>query len=324
MQYMTGPIYMEGRENPEAGKDAKENRSVKRAFSENVNAGRTGEIWDMDMRERFRRHLVEEEKSSATVEKYLRDVRHFFRYVKEQPAARQEVTKEQVISWKEELVRSYAVTSVNSMLASVNHFFKWMGWYDCVVRSLKVQKTTFRAGEKELTREEYIRLLHAARKKKKERLYYLLQTLCATGIRVSELPFITVQALRRGRAQVSLKNKTRTVLLPEKLCRLLKKYIRKKNIRSGSIFITRSGRPLDRSNILHDMKKLCREAQVEESKVFPHNLRHLFACTYYHRKKDIVHLADLLGHSNINTTRIYTQESGKEESRLLSQLGLVL
>lgn len=286
--------------------------------------------WNEETQEAFRRHLVEEEKSSATVEKYLRDVRYFFRYVgehfmqEEKAAKGPAITKEQAICYKEELMRHYAVSSVNSMLASVNHFFKWMGWYDCVVKSLKVQKTTFRAGEKELTREEYLRLLHTARKKKNERLYCLMQTLCATGIRVSELPFITVQAITRGRAQVSLKNKIRTVLLPEKLCRLLKQYIRKKNITSGSIFITRSGQPLDRSNILHDMKKLCREAQVEESKVFPHNLRHLFACTYYHIKKDIVHLADILGHSNINTTRIYTLESGKEESRLLSRLGLII
>ena len=288
------------------------------------------EKWNEETQEAFRRHLVEEEKSSATVEKYLRDVRYFFRYVgehfmqEEKAAKGPAITKEQAICYKEELMRHYAVSSVNSMLASVNHFFKWMGWYDCVVKSLKVQKTTFRAGEKELTREEYLRLLHTARKKKNERLYCLMQTLCATGIRVSELPFITVQAITRGRAQVSLKNKIRTVLLPEKLCRLLKQYIRKKNITSGSIFITRSGQPLDRSNILHDMKKLCREAQVEESKVFPHNLRHLFACTYYHIKKDIVHLADILGHSNINTTRIYTLESGKEESRLLSRLGLII
>lgn len=276
-----------------------------------------------NMPEWFYLTLLEEEKSDATIEKYMRDVKSFFRYVAGRSPDGQ-VTKELVIRYKKQLQNTYAVSSVNSMLASLNHFFKYMGWYDCVVKSMKIQKSTFRAGERELTKEEYFRLLEAAKHKKNERLYCLLQTLCATGIRVSELRFITVKALRNGRAQVSMKNKTRTVLLPPSLCRLLKKYVQKRGITTGSIFITRSGRPLDRSNILHDMKKLCRAARVAEGKVFPHNLRHLFACTYYRMKKDIAHLADLLGHSNINTTRIYTLTSGREEARQLSRLGLVM
>lgn len=273
-----------------------------------------------NMLEQFRRNLTEEEKSKATVEKYVRDVKIFFRYME----GRCPVTKEKVIDYKQILIRQYAVSSVNSMLAALNHFFKYMGWYDCVVKSLKIQKSSFRAGEKELTKKEYYRLLDAAKRKGKERLYCLIQTLCATGIRVSELSFITVKAIQEGRALVSMKNKTRVVILPESLCRLLKKYIRQKNITSGSIFITRTGKPMDRSNIFHEMKKLCEEADVSREEVFPHNLRHLFACTYYNMKKDIVHLADLLGHSNVNTTRIYTLVSGKEEARQLAKLGLVI
>lgn len=278
---------------------------------------------EKNMLEQFARALLEEEKSDATLDKYIRDVKNFFGYVAD-CMPKGQVTKELVIHYKKELQKTYAASSVNSMLASLNHFFKCIGWYDCVVKSLKIQKSTFRAGERELTRQEYFRLLEAAKNKKNERLYCLLQTLCATGIRVSELRFITVKSLRHGRAQVSMKNKTRTVLLPPSLCQLLKRYVRKRKITAGSIFVTRSGQPMDRSNILHDMKKLCQTAQVAEGKVFPHNLRHLFACTYYRMKKDIAHLADLLGHSNINTTRIYTLTSGKEEARQLSRLGLVM
>lgn len=273
-----------------------------------------------NMLEQFRKDLVKEEKSKATVEKYVRDVKFFFQFMQKDNT----VTKEKVIEYKQILIKRYAVSSVNSMIASLNHFFKCMGWYDCVVKSLKIQKSAFRPGEKELTKEEYYRLLDVAKRKEKKRLYCLMQTLCATGIRVSELPFITVKAIQEGRALVSMKNKTRIVILPRSLCRLLKKYMQQKNIKSGSIFVTRTGKPLDRSNIFHEMKKLCEEAGVSQKKVFPHNLRHLFACTYYRMKKDIVHLADLLGHSNINTTRIYTLVSGKEEARQLAKLGLVV
>lgn len=306
-----------------AGTGRKNTPGQKNIFGYEEIAEQSIHLLEEKMPGQFRTALLEEEKSDATIDKYMRDVRRFFHYAAVcTPEGR--VTKELVIRYKKELQKTYAVASVNSMIASLNHFFKYMGWYDCVVKSLKVQKDTFRAGERELTKEEYFRLLEAAKHRKNERLYCLLQTLCATGIRVSELRFITVKALRCGRAQVSMKNKTRTVLLPASLCALLKNYIQKKNIVSGSIFITRSGRPMDRSNILHDMKKLCREARVKKAKVFPHNLRHLFACTYYRMKKDIAHLADLLGHSNINTTRIYTLVSGREEARQLSRLGLVM
>ena len=199
-----------------------------------------------------------------------------------------------------------------------------MGWYDCIVRSVKVQKQAFRAEECELTKEEYYRLLHAAREKGNMRLYYIMQTICSTGIRVSELEFITVESLESGRARVHLKGKTRTVILTEKLCRELRGYAKERCVRSGSVFVTRSGRPVDRTNILHDMKALCVSAGVSREKVFPHNLRHLFACTYYQVEKDLSHLADLLGHSSINTTRIYTLVSSEKQARQIEFLGLVI
>lgn len=234
------------------------------------------------------------------------------------------ITKEIVLSYKRSLIEEYAPSSVNSMLASLNHFFKVNHWYECIVKSLKIQQRTFRAKERELTKEEYYRLLRAAQKEGKYRLYCILQTICGSGIRVSELKYITVKAVTRGRAVIFMKNKTRTILLPPKLCRLLKDYCKQEKITSGMIFITRRGNPVDRSNILHEMKNLCGTAGVEREKVFPHNLRHLFAYTYYKAEKDIAHLADILGHSSINTTRIYTMGSGEEEMKQLSNLGLIV
>ena len=268
----------------------------------------------------FREQLAEEEKGKATIEKYMRDITAFVRWL----GADRSVQKERVILYKNYLVENYAVASVNSILAAINSFFKELGWYDCVVKAVKVQRTAFRDQERELTKEEYYRLLKAAKRKGNERLYYLMQTICSTGIRVSELRFITAEAVYAGRAQVSLKGKTRTVLLPSDLCRELKRYIRRRGISSGSVFITATGRPMDRTNILHDMKLLCQEAKVDRKKVFPHNLRHLFACTYYQVKKDITHLADILGHASINTTRIYTLTSGEEQVRQMGRLGLVI
>lgn len=276
-----------------------------------------------DMLNAYRDKLVSEEKSLCTVDKYMRDVRRFFHYIWKDGIQAQ-VTKEKVILWKDSLKRKYALTSINSMLAAVNHFFETMGWQKFRVKSLKIQQSPFRLQEKELTEEEYFRLVNTAEKKGNRRLFCLLQTLGSTGIRVSELAFITVHAVRQGRAEVTMKNKTRTVILPQELCRLLEDYISISGIDSGSIFITRSGRNMDRSNIAHEMKALCEEAGVERRKVFPHNLRHMFACAYYRAKKDLARLADVLGHSNINTTRIYTAVSLKEQEKLLSGLGLVL
>ena len=267
----------------------------------------------------FQQKLAEEEKSRRTIEKYGRDLRAFLRYLGETGR----VDKAAVIRYKESLLECYAVSSVNSMLAALNRFFKEQGWYDCVVKLVRVQREAFRSQEKELSREEYFRLVKAAEKRGKRRLSYLMQTLCATGIRISELPFITVEAAKRGSAVVRLKGKTRTVLLPAALCESLLGYAIQEGIRKGSIFVTRNGRPMDRSNVLHEMKKLSREAGVERSKIFPHNLRHLFACTYYEMEKDITHLADLLGHSSINTTRIYTMSSGRKQAEQIERLGLL-
>ncbi len=271
------------------------------------------------MIDKFRKQLEEDEKAEATIEKYMRDVKAFFMYV----GASSSISKTTIIAYKEYLGTKYAASSVNSMLAAINVFLKEMGWYDCMVKSLKIQKEAFRDKERDLSKEEYYRLLEAAEKKGNLRLSLIMQTICSTGIRISELKFITVKAIKTGCARVYSKGKQRTVLLPKALCRKLKCYVETKEIRQGSIFITRNGKPMDRCNIYHAMKALCQEAGVTAKKIFPHNLRHLFAVAYYKVKKDISHLADLLGHSNINTTRIYTLVSGEEQAKQIEFLGLV-
>lgn len=268
----------------------------------------------------FGQELLEEEKCQATIEKYLRDVSMFYRDM----GGDVSISKELVIQYKQYLTGKYSVSTVNGKLASINSFFKKMNWNDCIVKSLRVQRESFRSRERELTKAEYFRLLAAAKKRGDMRLYYLIQTIGATGIRVSELSFITVEAVKAGRARVSLKGKNRTVLLPAALCRELKRYIKEKNIRTGSIFITRNGTPVDRSNIFRAMKSLCKDAEVEREKVFPHNLRHLFACIYYKAEKDIAHLADILGHSSVETTRIYLVASCTEQERQIEGLGMVV
>ena len=198
-----------------------------------------------------------------------------------------------------------------------------MEWYDLRVKKLKIQKQIFASTDKELSKAEYDRLLQAAKQKKNERLYLLMQTICSTGIRVSEVRYITVEAVARGIAEINCKGKRRQLFLPKQLCQVLKQYIKEQKIKSGSVFITKNGNPLDRSNIWTDMKKLCKAANVSEKKVFPHNLRHLFARTYYSLQKDIVRLADILGHSSVNTTRIYTMETGEIHRRQIQKLGLL-
>ena len=267
----------------------------------------------------FKEKMIQDEKGSMTIQKYLRDVKAFCNFIGEE----RKVNKEIVVQYKNSLLQNYAPASINSMLAALNRFFKEMGWYDCTVKALKIQRVAFRDQEKELSKKEYLRLVGAAEKSRNHRLSLLMQTICATGIRVSELRFITVDSLVEGCAVVSLKGKTRKVLLPSKLCCSLKKYAKKRGIKKGSIFVTKTGKPLDRSNILHDMKKLCEQAKVDRKKVFPHNLRHLFACLYYQNVKDLSRLADLLGHSNVNTTRIYTCVSGQEQKRQIEKLGLI-
>lgn len=266
----------------------------------------------------YRRKLIEEEKSAATVEKYLRDVRAFFAF-----AGQAELTKELVMAYKRQLIdRQYAVRSVNSMLVSVNSLLEYAGCPECRVKAIRQQRQIYCAEERELSRAEYLRLLEAAKKKPQLRL--VMETICGTGIRVSELRYFTVEAVRRGEITVTCKAKNRTILLPRKLQRLLLNYAGKEQIESGPIFITRSGRPLNRSNIWTQMKRLCEEAGVKASKVFPHNLRRLFARTYYSIEKDIARLADILGHSSIDTTRIYLMSTGTEHRRQIERLQLVV
>ena len=263
--------------------------------------------------------LAEEERSAGTIEKYVRDVRKFSAWL-----GGAEVTRERTASWRDGLLeRGYAPVTVNSMVAAVNQFFAFLGWEDCKVKALKIQRKLFRDDRRELTREEYQRLLDAAHGLGRERLALLLETICSTGIRVSEVKYITVEAAHAGRAEISLKGKLRTILLPGKLCRKLKKYARQQKTASGEIFLTRSGKSLSRRQIWAEMKRLCKTAGVAPSKVFPHNLRHLFARTFYRVCRDVVKLADVLGHSSVETTRIYLISTGAEHANILRKMRLV-
>ena len=273
----------------------------------------------LEMMDDFRQHLFNEERAEATITKYLHDVEAFRKWL-----GQKETTKQAVLEYKRKLIETHSPASVNSMLSSLNMFFKYSGKTDLQVKLLKIQRNIFMDREKELSKAEYEKLLRAAKNKNNERLYLLMQTICSTGIRVSELRFITVEAIMHKEAQINCKGKHRRVLLPQKLCKILSKYVKERKIQSGSIFVTKSGKPLDRSNICHDMKKLCDDAGVLASKVFPHNLRHLFARTYYSLEKDIVRLADILGHSGINTTRIYTMETGDVHRVQIQRLGLLI
>lgn len=266
---------------------------------------------------KFKLYLESEEKSKSTVEKYVRDVTMFAVWLNGR-----DIQKSIVIEYKHELIENYALASVNAALSSINCFFAYNEWFDCKVKTIKIQRQIYASHEKELSKAEYERLLDAA-KKKSERLFYLMQTICSTGIRVSELKFITVEAVKNGEADINCKGKRRKVWLPKALCIILKKYIKKSNIKRGSVFVTKNGKPLDRSNIWAEMKKLCEKAGVLKEKVFPHNLRHLFARVYYAVQKDIVRLADILGHSSVNTTRIYTMECGDIHRQQIQKLGLL-
>ena len=267
---------------------------------------------------KFRRYLIEEEKASATVEKYIRDINVFADWLGDK-----ELDKEMVLTYKENLIKNYAPASVNSVLSSLNSFFTFNEWYNLRVKNLKIQRQTFANKDNELSKEEYERLLTAAKSKGNEQLYFLMQTICATGIRVSELRYVTVESLKAQKAQINLKGKMRVVLLPKELCKMLLKYSKEQKIASGSVFVSRNGKPIDRSNIWKMMKALCESAGVARAKVFPHNLRHLFARTFYSIQKDIVRLADILGHSSVNTTRIYTMETGETHRRQIQKLGLL-
>lgn len=261
-------------------------------------------------------NLAENERADATVRKYRADLTAFLAVAGNRP-----ITKQTVLDYKKRLSERYAAASVNAALAALNGFFAFCERPDLRVRNLRVQRAIFEESDRELTKAEYLRLLRAA--ERNERLCLLLQTIASTGLRVSELRFITAEAAARGFADVANKGKRRRVWIPRELCRMLHVYSVRKGVRKGPIFVTRYGNPIDRSNIWGDLKKLCRAAKVHEKKVFPHNLRHLFARTYYSARHDIVRLADLLGHSSVNTTRIYTMESGSVHRRQIQDLGLL-
>ena len=266
----------------------------------------------------FARQLGEEERSPATLEKYLREVRQFAAFL-----GGREVTRELAAAWREELSARQSPATVNGKLTALDRLLAFLGWEDCRVKHLRVQRQLFRDSARELSREEYARLVETARRLGRGRLSLLMETICATGIRVSEVRYITAEAVREGRTEIALKGKIRTILLPGKLCRKLEKYARQKKITSGELFLTKSGRPMSRKQIWAEMKGVCRAAGVAPSKVFPHNLRHLFARCFYRVSRDVAKLADVLGHSSIETTRIYLISTGAEHSRTLDQLRLI-
>ena len=267
----------------------------------------------------FKHQLRSEEREQSTIEKYIREVRLFQAWL-----AGRVVTAEIVASWKGYLrTEGYKSDTINSKLSALNKFFKFMGWQELRIKYLKIQRKLFRGTEKELTKEEYLCLLETANHSNKARLALLIETICATGIRVSEVKYITAEAIQAGRADIALKGKIRTILLPGRLCRKLQKYAKKQKITSGEIFLTRSGRGISRRQVWAEMKALCKKANVASSKVFPHNLRHLFARTFYRACRDVAKLADVLGHSSIETTRIYLISTDVEHARQLERLGLI-
>lgn len=269
--------------------------------------------------ENYRKFLRREERSTGTIEKYSRDLQAFQRFL-----GTKDVTKERAAQWKEHLASNgYAAVTINSMLSAINGFFSFMGWYEYRVKFLRVQRRIFREPTRELSRGEYAQLLAAAREKRQGRLALLMEAICATGIRVSEVRYLTLEAARQGRTEITLKGKIRTILLPSKLRRKLLGYAREQGIIRGPIFVTKKGQPLSRCQIWQEMKRLCKRANVKPTKVFPHNLRHLFATVFYQASRDIVQLADILGHSSIETTRIYLLSTGKEHVKRLDRLGLV-
>lgn len=267
----------------------------------------------------FEQYLRKEEKSENTIAKYMRDVRGFLVFL-----AGQSICKQAVMSYKEHLTTRYAPASVNSMLIAVNRFLRFCGLETCCVRLLKIQRQIYCPEEKELTRAEYIRLCRTAAQNRNKRLNLILQTICGTGMRVSELQYITVNAVKCGKAVIFLKGKTRTVFLVRELQKKLLRYAAEQGIQSGCIFVTKTGKPISRTNIWREMKTLCAEANVNPKKVFPHNLRHLFARIFYGLEKDIAKLADILGHSSIDTTRLYIISTGAEHRRKLEHMRLIL
>ena len=275
----------------------------------------------MEMLEAFKNYLIEEEKSASTIEKYTRDAYRFFAFADDRS-----VTKDLVRNYKQELIEGehFKNRSINSILISLNSLLGFLGWTDCRVKTLKIQQEAFTSEDKELTKEEFERLVATAYRQGKEKIALIIQTICGTGIRVSELSFITVEAARIGEATVRCKGKIRKIFIVKKLRKLLISYAKRNRIKSGTIFLGATGLPIRRTTVWREMKNLCRAAGVKETKVFPHNLRHLFARVYYRLHKDIAKLADILGHSSINTTRIYIISSGEEHRRDMEQMRLII
>lgn len=267
----------------------------------------------------FELYLRYEERSMSTIEKYVRDVGCFAAFIGDL-----EISKQGILDYKTKLGETYAVASANSMIAALNCFLRFCGWHDLCVKQFKMQRAVYCPEEKELTRAEYIRLLEAAKAKHNERLNLIIQTICGTGIRVSELQYITVEAVQRGEAVVNCKGKNRRIFIVPELKKKLLRYVREQGISAGTVFVTRGGKPVSRHSIWKDMKELCEYAHVSPSKVFPHNLRHLFARTFYGIEKDIAKLADILGHASINTTRIYIVTTGAEHKRKMEHMRLIV
>lgn len=275
-------------------------------------------IITIEVIEKYNSYLQEQEKSTATIQKYIHDLKALCQYLN--GAA---VTKILLLSWKQKLIEQYAPSSVNTMLAGLNGLLDFCGWNDLKIKPLKIQRSLFCQEEKQLTKEEYFCLVQAAKRKKNERLALIIQTICATGIRVSELQYITAEAVNSGKVVVRCKGKVRNVFLPSKLRQILRSYMKQQKRFTGSVFVTSTGKPMNRSNIWREMKRLCQDAGVSENKVFPHNLRHLFARTYYSLEKDLSRLADILGHTSVSTTRIYTMESGTIHQKQIDRMMLV-
>ena len=268
---------------------------------------------------KFKAHLLNEERSAATVEKYLHDLRVFYAFL-----GGEKLTKTAVLEYKKQLLLKYAVTSANSMIAALNAFFRFLGFFELCVKQHKIQRSAFCPEEKELTKAEYIRLLEAAKRKGNQRLNLIIQTICGSGIRVSELQYITVETVKRGEAFVNCKGKNRRIFIVAELRKKLLAYIKENKVKSGAVFVTKNGKPVSRHKIWRDMKALCKDANVLSSKVFPHNLRHLFARTFYGIEKDIAKLADILGHTSINTTRIYIVTTANEHKRKMENMRLII
>lgn len=267
---------------------------------------------------KFEAYLTDEEKSPATLEKYIRDVSAFAAW-----CDGRDICKGLVMEYKRGLTERYAPASVNSILSSLNSFFGYLEWYDCKVKTLRIQRQLFSGEDRLLSKAEYERLLTVAKKKGNQKLYLLMQTICSTGIRVSELKYITIETLQKRKATINMKGKSRVIILPDPLCRTLLAYAKKQRLTRGAVFVSRTGKPMNRSNIWRLMKNLCESANVKKEKVFPHALRHLFARTYYSLQKDVVRLADILGHTSVNTTRIYTMETGEVHRKQIEKLGLL-